>query len=210
MYLATTAEGRLLQRRTLYLIDSRTNRRAAICHALAGCGIYVEPFENVEEIEAHWPQSGVILVEDAPGHIAALLEFMAGNSRWLPLIGFSEKPVTQRVARAILDGALGYLEWPCAPGEMVQAIEDAEGNAEKLGSFRLRQARARSRIQTLTRREQQVLNAITEGLSNREIGERLEISPRTVEIHRSNMLNKVGAHHTSEAIRLAIEATLVA
>lgn len=199
-----------MQRKTLYLVDIQTNRRAAICHALAGSGIYVEPFENVEEIKAHWPHSGVVLVEDAAGHIATLLEFMAGNNRWLSLIGFSEKPGTQRVARAILDGALGYLEWPCTPAEMAQAIGDAEENADKLGSFRLRQARARSRIRTLTRREQQVLDAITEGLSNREIGERLEISPRTVEIHRSNMLNKVGASHTSEAIRIAIEATLVA
>lgn len=54
-----------------------------------------------------------------------------------------------------------------------------------------------------------MLSAITEGLSNREIGERLAISPRTVEIHRSNMLNKVGAQHTSEAIRIAVEASLV-
>ena len=42
------------------------------------------------------------------------------------------------------------------------------------------------------------------------IGERLRISPRTVEIHRANMLNKMGASHTSEAIRIAIEASLVA
>ena len=49
----------------------------------------------------------------------------------------------------------------------------------------------------------------TDGLSNRRIGERLEISPRTVEIHRANMLNKMGASHTSEAIRIAIEASLV-
>jgi two-component system response regulator FixJ len=198
-----------VQDKILYLIDSETNRRAAICHALGATGIYVEPFESVDELEASWPPSGVILVEDVPGNIAALLEFMAGTDHLLPLIGFAEKPGAPQVARAILDGALGYLEWPSAPAEIAQAVADAEANADKLGSFRLRQARARSRIQALTRREQQVLNAITEGLSNREIGERLEISPRTVEIHRSNMLSKVGANHTSEAIRIAIEATLV-
>ena len=48
------------------------------------------------------------------------------------------------------------------------------------------------------------------GLSNRLIGEQLDISPRTVEIHRANMLTKIGAQHTSEAIRIAIEASLVA
>jgi two-component system, LuxR family, response regulator FixJ len=47
-------------------------------------------------------------------------------------------------------------------------------------------------------------------LSNRLIGEKLTISPRTVEIHRANMLTKMGASHTSEAIRIAIEAELEA
>ncbi|MEO5604558.1 MAG: LuxR C-terminal-related transcriptional regulator [Novosphingobium sp.] len=192
------------------MIDSNLSRRAAICHALAASEIYVAPFEDVAEIKAHWPSAGVILIEDVAGYLPALLAFMAEQNCWLPLIGFSEQPRTQRVVRAILDGALGYLDWPSAPADIEQAVASAEHDAEKLGSFRLRQARARSRMQRLTPREQQVLSAITEGLSNREIGERLEISPRTVEIHRSNMLNKVGADHTSEAIRIAIEATLVA
>jgi two-component system response regulator FixJ len=199
----------MLRRTTLYFIDSQVTRRAGLCHALAQSDIYVEPFEDIAEIKAHWPRSGVILVEDVPGQIPDLVGHMAEQNVWLPLIGFSEKPAAQRVAQAVLEGALGYLEWPCTAAEIEEAIVSAEVNAERLGSFRLRQARARAQIQKLTQREQQVLNAITEGLSNREIGERLAISPRTVEIHRSNMLNKVGANHTSEAIRIAIEASLV-
>jgi DNA-binding NarL/FixJ family response regulator len=49
---------------------------------------------------------------------------------------------------------------------------------------------------------------VAAGLSNRLIGGKLAISRRTVEIHRANMLNKLGAAHTSEAIRIAIEAAL--
>ncbi len=74
----------------------------------------------------------------------------------------------------------------------------------------LREARARSRVQRLTRREREVLAGVAVGMSNRLIGEQLDISPRTVEIHRANMLTKIGAQHTSEAIRIAIEASLVA
>jgi FixJ family two-component response regulator len=199
----------MLRRKTLYLLDTDTHRRAAMCHALAQADIYVEPYDSIEEIKIHWPRSGAILIEDFGDHIAHLLEFMAGRHQWLPLVAFSEQAPAQRVARAILSGALGYFEWPARPEEIEEAVDRAEADSNLLGSFRLRQARARSQIQKLTRREQQVLSAITEGLSNREIGERLAISPRTVEIHRSNMLNKVGAHHTSEAIRIAIEATLV-
>ncbi len=55
-----------------------------------------------------------------------------------------------------------------------------------------------------------VLGRLAVGMSNRLIGEQLDISPRTVEIHRANMLTKIGAQHTSEAISIAIEASLVA
>ena len=85
----------------------------------------------------------------------------------------------------------------------------AEISGAGIGTAKLREAMARSRVQRLTRREREVLAGVANGLSNRRIGERLEISPRTVEIHRANMLNKMGASHTSEAIRIAIEAALV-
>jgi two-component system, LuxR family, response regulator FixJ len=49
---------------------------------------------------------------------------------------------------------------------------------------------------------------MAEGLSNRMIAEELDISPRTVELHRSNLLSKMGARHSAEAIRVAIEALL--
>lgn len=107
-------------------------------------------------------------------------------------------------------GALDYLEWPYQPSRIMTAIELAEGAAASIGSLRLREARARSRVQKLTRREREVMEGVADGLSNRMIGERLRISPRTVEIHRANMLNKMGASHTSEAIRIAIEASIVA
>jgi DNA-binding NarL/FixJ family response regulator len=61
----------------------------------------------------------------------------------------------------------------------------------------------------LTPREREVLSGVAGGLSNRAIAEQLAISPRTVEIHRANMLQKIGANHTSEAIRVAIEAALI-
>jgi FixJ family two-component response regulator len=195
---------------SLFLIDSDVRRRAAICHALVGSGLYVDPFESAEEIMAHWPRDGVMLAEDGAGHLPQLIDYMAEMDRWLPVICFSEAPSAKQVAQAILDGAVGYLDWPFTAADALASVGAAQESARNFGSFKLRQARARSRVQKLTPREREVLSAITEGLSNREIGARLDISPRTVEIHRSNMLNKVGANHTSQAIRIAIEASLVA
>jgi two-component system, LuxR family, response regulator FixJ len=200
----------MVMRKSIFLIDGDVRRRAAICHALANSDLYVEPFESAAEIAARWPRDGAILVEDGAGHVATLIAHMAQEDCWLPIVCFSEAPSAKRVAQAILDGAAGYLDWPFDAPDVVAAITAAQETARNFGSLKLRQARARGRVQKLTPREREVLSGITEGLSNRQIGERLDISPRTVEIHRSNMLHKVGANHTSQAIRIAIEASLVA
>lgn len=196
--------------RKLILVDSSIRRRAAISHTLSGSGFHVEPFEDIDELAMLWPASGVILLEDRDDDIATLIARMTETGNWLPVIGFSERPATNAVVKAILAGAVDYLEWPFDAAEMKGAYAAAEASKETIGSFRLREARARSRVQKLTRREREVLAGIAGGLSNRLIGEQLAISPRTVEIHRANMLTKMGANHTSEAIRIAIEAALVA
>ena len=195
---------------SLMLIDSDVRRRAAVCHELASNGIHVEPFEDTDEIMLRWPRFGTIMAEDADGNIPALIEHMTHAGCWLPVIAFSEHPNTPQVVHAIMDGAVNYIEWPAQASDIAATLAEVGSNSAKIGSMRLREARARSRVQKLTRREREVLAGVAGGLSNRLIGEHLSISPRTVEIHRANMLNKMGASHTSEAIRIAIEASLVA
>jgi FixJ family two-component response regulator len=196
--------------RNLLLIDSNSRRRAAACHQLANSGIHAEPFEDLAEIKRRWPRQGIILAEDDHGNIAGLVEHMTEAGSWLPVIAFRERPMVGRVVQAVMAGAVDYLEWPATPADIIAALDEVDTNAARIGSVRLREARARSRVQKLTRREREVLAGVATGLSNRLIGEQLAISPRTVEIHRANMLNKMGASHTSEAIRIAIEASLVA
>ncbi|MGE3692732.1 MAG: response regulator transcription factor [Novosphingobium sp.] len=200
----------MLLSRKLTLIDSDVRRRASVCHALAGSTLHVEPFEDISEVTAHWPSNGIIVTEDAHDNVARLIEHMTEYAAWLPVVAFAERPTTQRIVRAIMQGAVDYLEWPASAADIEAVAAEAEANTARIGSLRLREARARSRVKKLTRREREVLEGVAVGLSNRLIGEKLAISPRTVEIHRANMLNKMGAHHTSEAIRIAIEAALVA
>ena len=60
----------------------------------------------------------------------------------------------------------------------------------------------------LTKRESDVLNGLAAGLANKVLAYRLGLSVRTVEMHRANMMTKLGAHHAAEAVRLRIEARL--
>ena len=194
---------------TIVLIDNNFRRRAAISHNLSETSLHVEPFESVAEMSRRWPQGALMLVGDEDEVLHHLFAAMSESGHWLPVVAYAEEPSIPRVVRAVLAGALDYLDWPLGEAEVRQALAIAEIGGSGIGSAKLREAMARSRVQKLTRREREVLAGVADGLSNRRIGERLEISPRTVEIHRANMLNKMGASHTSEAIRIAIEASLV-
>jgi FixJ family two-component response regulator len=193
----------------LALVDGGTLRRAAISHALSARGIHVEPFEDIAELIDHWPRSGLILAHDDGDTVPALIAHMGHNDHWLPVVAFAEQPAPKRIVDAIFGGAVDYVVWPFAEDELAETLAVAKLRGDSFGSAKLREARARSRIDKLTQRERQVLSCVADGLSSRMIGQKLAISPRTVEIHRANMLHKIGAHHTSEAIRIAIEAALV-
>lgn len=194
--------------RHIILVDGDLKRRAAISHFLGGHGIHVEPFETVAELRGHQPRQGLILVNDLDGTIPALAAQLVQSGNWLPIVAFSENPAPRRIVDAILAGAIDYLAWPFDDAELTETLEYAEERAQNVGNARLREAMARSRIDRLTPRERDVLVGIAVGHSNRTIADNLAISPRTVEIHRANMLHKIGATHTSDAIRIAIEASL--
>jgi len=198
------------QTTNLLLVDGDFRRRAAISHCLADSAIHVEPFEDGGELTSRWPRAGLLLVHDEGTTIADLLAHMSHSGQWLPVIGYAATPTTHQVVQAVLAGVIDYIAWPFTGAEIAQAVETALAKAETLGGNKLREAMARARIERLTKREREVLMGVAGGLSNRLIGARLAISPRTVEIHRANMLTKMGANHTSEAIRIAIEAALVA
>jgi FixJ family two-component response regulator len=199
----------MMTRTQILLVDGDFRRRAAISHCLSGTGLHVEPFEDVGELVARNPREGVLLVHDDGQAIFPLLDHMGRKGDWLPIIGFGENPSPRQIVEAVLQGAVDYLVWPFDVAVITDSVELAQSRAASLAGSKLREAIARSRIERLTRREREVLAGVADGMSNRMIGQKLDISPRTVEIHRANMLNKMGANHTSEAIRIAIEAALI-
>lgn len=193
----------------IFLIDGDMRRRATISHCLSQCGIHVEPYENMSELRGHMSEFGLLLIHDDQAEIANAAEYLAEAGNWLPVIGFAEAPEPRAVAKAIHLGAIDYLAWPFAEEEIVSIIEEAAAAAETIGSRRNRAYAAQKRVERLSKREREVLQSVASGLSSQKIAEQLKISPRTVEIHRSNMLSKMGASNTSEAIRFAVEADVV-
>jgi FixJ family two-component response regulator len=111
---------------------------------------------------------------------------------------------------AIKSGALDFIEKPFRGSEIVQRIEDA------IGAFtRRRMQPCTSKVlslnfpgrEPLTRREREVLELFSSGLSNKDAGRQLGISPRTIEDHRANIMKKLGAKNSTDLIRIVLEAS---
>ena len=121
------------------------------------------------------------------------------------------------VKRAMEAGARGYLVKSAGGDEVVLAIREAHAGRTHFGSgvmqgmlkegARVQQGQAL--LKELSEREVEVLAALAEGLGNKEIGERLFISPRTVDTHRTNLMRKLDVHNVAGLVRIAIKAGLV-
>jgi DNA-binding NarL/FixJ family response regulator len=116
-------------------------------------------------------------------------------------------------------GASGYVLKDAAASDLIEAIEAVcEGETFLSPSITQQVVDALSRpdelgersLSTLTDREREVLTLIAEGLSSKEIGERLGVSLKTVESHRANLMDKLDIHKVSALVRFAIRAGLVA
>jgi two-component system NarL family response regulator len=118
------------------------------------------------------------------------------------------------VHRTLKAGAVGYVHKSAAVSELVRAIRDVMQNNVYLSPRITRQAlgerlgAAAAPRDLLSRRERQVLALIAEGKRSSEIAERLKISLGTVEVHRRNIMRKLGLHTVAQLTRYAIREGL--
>jgi RNA polymerase sigma factor (sigma-70 family) len=120
------------------------------------------------------------------------------------------------VLQAVRAGADGYVLKDVAPSELRDAVRAVHEGREyfaaqvtqqlSVGLRReIEEEQLRTRLEALTRREREVLLLVANGLTNREIGERLEISPRTVETHRERVMSKLRIHTVAGLTRFVVE-----
>lgn len=151
----------------------------------------LDGLEATERIKAKWPDVKVII-----------------------LSMHDEAAMVQRMMEL---GADGYLVKNCGRDELMLAIRDVYAGRKHFGSAltesllsqRTENAAQSGLLKDLSERETEVLAALAEGLTNKEIGDRLFISPRTVDTHRTNLMKKLDTHNIAGLVRIAIKAGLV-
>ncbi|MBX2978435.1 MAG: response regulator transcription factor [Flavobacteriales bacterium] len=141
------------------------------------------------------------------------------KARWpaVKVVILSMHDEAAMVQRVMELGADGYLVKNCGRDELLLAIRDVHAGRkhfssallESLLSQRQEVAGQSGMLKDLSERELEVLAALAEGLTNKEIGDRLFISPRTVDTHRTNLMKKLDTHNVAGLVRIAIKAGLV-
>jgi FixJ family two-component response regulator len=119
--------------------------------------------------------------------------------------GTSQGDVTVAVA-AMKAGAVDWIEMPCEPDVLLAAIASALAEIRMTAHQNRETALAQARIASLSMRERQVLDGLLGGGTNKMIARALGISPRTVELHRAKVMEKLGVQNFPQAVLLTAAA----
>ena len=205
---------------TLILADDHPIVRQGLRHLLQGEPEFLvlgEAGDGVEAIQLVDRLKPNILIVDMmmPGlnglEVLRQVKKISPSTRTIVL---SMQSADAYVVEALKNGAAGYVLKETGPSELVKAVHEVNlGNqflSAKLSerfqnSGREIQDTPLDAYETLTAREREIFQMTVEGLTSQEIGEKLMISPRTVEIHRSNLTTKLGIKNQADLIRFAIK-----
>ena len=198
--------------RRAYVVDDDEAFRHSLVQLLESAGWTVEAFAAPAEFLGRSAElePGLLLLDlNLPGQSGLdLLEGASGELDRFAVIMVTGAGAIQTAVRTIRAGAIDFIEKPFRAAELFERLDAIE---EKLGETLGAKAAAlaaRQRIDSLSPRERDVLGRLLAGASNKIVARALELSPRTVEMHRARMLQKLGLATTAEALELARAAGL--
>lgn len=195
---------------TVILLDDDPAMRRSLSLALELAGYVVQAHGSAEDLfDAIKPEQPGCLVLDLkmPGLDGlAVQEELQARGCTLPVIfisAFGDIPTTVRALKA---GAVDFVEKPFSTDALLARIEEALAHDRRERDQHARRARIASQVRGLTRRELEVMQFVTEGLSNKEIARELGISPRTVEKYRARVMEKMRADSIADLCQMVATA----
>jgi two-component system response regulator FixJ len=196
----------------VYLIDDDEAVRRSASFMLRGSGYAVTTFASgVEflEIAAQLPPGCILLDVRMPEmdglEVQQALRECAPLHPVVVMTGHGDVSVA---VQAMKGGAVDFIEKPFDKAVLLEAIEEGFSRLTHAANHRSRREQAGARLDVLTPREMDVLEGLVRGHPNKTIAYDLDISPRTVEVHRANVMQKLQVTSLSEALRIAFAAGL--
>jgi len=194
----------------VHVADDDDAIRRSVSFALKTSGYRVRTYESGSELLKDAPriETGCILLDiRMPGMDGLeVQEALKAKGVTLPVIIMTGHGDVSLAVRAMKAGAVDFIEKPFAKAVLLGAIEHAISRLNHAAANQQQASEAAVKLQLLTARERDVLEGLAKGLPNKSIAYDLGISPRTVEIHRANLMSKLGVNSLSEALRIAFAA----
>ena len=195
---------------TVYVVDDDSSIRQLLAWLMESNGIAVCVFPDARSfLEA--------LRTDAPGCIVVDLhmpgmsglelqgELKARGIR-MPIVFLSGGADVGKAVRAVREGAVDFIEKPFDYKHVVAVIRECLRRDAEARESREHHRESLERMALLTQREREVLDLVVAGRTNREIGETLAISVKTVEAHRASLMEKLGVDSVAELVQRVLSA----
>jgi two-component system response regulator FixJ len=195
---------------TVFVVDDDADVRDSLRALLESSGFKVEDYDSATSfLAAVTPERGACLVVDVrmPDMDGLTLqEELVKRQVELPVIivtGHGDVPLAVRAMQA---GAIDFLEKPYDDEKLVGSVRRAQAVSVSRRAEASNAQEAAERVAVLTPREREVLEHLVAGRPNKVIAHELGISPRTVEIHRAHLMEKMQARSLSDLVRIALTA----
>lgn len=197
---------------TIHVIDDDEAARDSLQFLLETAGLRTKTYETATAFLKHLPGPGAgCIITDVrmPGMTGIeLLKTLKGRAFPLPIIIITGHGDIPLAVDAMREGAIDFLEKPYSDDALLESIERAVTSAKPSADMDNVKAEILHRVAELSGREAEVMTGLVAGKSNKVIAIELDISPRTVEIYRANVMAKMGADSLPALVRMAITAGL--
>lgn len=195
---------------TVFLVDDDAAVRDALGLLLGIQGYRIALFANAEDFLSAWHPAwlGCLLLDiRMPGMDGlALQQRLRQSGCTLPVIIITGHGDVDLARQAFRADAHDFLEKPLDEDKLIKAIEEAFVDMRQLASASARRASAQARFPSLTPRETEVMELVVAGRHNRDIALLLDISPRTVEVHKARLMDKLGVDNIADLVRMRLLA----
>jgi len=196
--------------RIVYVIDDEEPVRDSVAFLLEARELSVRSFPSADAFLAATPSLGpgcVLTDMQMPGTdgLALLRQIKERNLPW-PVVVMTAHGEVSLAVQALKAGASDFIEKPFPGDVLIDAVLSALQAAEETREQATDRAEIDSRIALLTPREREVFQELVTGNQNKVIAYNLGMSPRTVEVHRARVMEKMGARNLSALVRMAVAA----
>jgi FixJ family two-component response regulator len=187
---------------TVHVIDDDPALRKALVWLMESVGHQTVAYASAQTFLENWnaDQSGCIVTDMRMPEMSGieLLKRLRSDGNDIPVILISAHGTVSTSVRAMKLGALDFLEKPFDEQALLDLVNGALAEDRRRRTNELHRRVLAKRIALLSEREHEVLNSILAGLSNRQIAQAMDISPKTVETYRSRILEKTGVARMDE------------